>query len=137
MALDTPEAPFVELSKEDRMLALVEWLADRQSLVEGRAPNFFVREFDLNFGESLTINSDWKADRWIVYFRPIASGRLRCYPGGSVPGSGAIEIETGRAAVIANVGNQLSFNNPSGSVNLHVFAVAAGGGADFEIIIGT
>lgn len=120
------------LTDQDRIVTLLDYIWERMIEQEGRSPNFLVREFDLLTTARETISADWNPDRWVVYFRQEANATVRIFPGARVPAEGAIELEDGRYAVIANVGNVLSFHN-TGSATAHIFAVAVGGGAEFEI----
>ena len=129
---DTEEQAPAPLTASDRMIRLLDFMWAEMQAREGRAPNFYVHEFEMIAGARETKLSDFNPDRWVIYFRSEANAILRVFPAGSVPAEGAVEIENGRYAVIANTQTLMSFHN-SGSSTAQVFAVAIGGGAEFEI----
>ena len=137
-AVQVKEVPIPVLTENQRIIALLDLMLKRVYQVEGRTPNFQVREFDLAAVASpavpsTVLNSDFNCDRWFVYFTKSATAQLRVFPGGSVPGTGGILVESAQGALIPNVNNQLAIDS-TGAGAVHVIAVAIGGGAEFQIV---
>ncbi len=124
------EAP----SKTDieRVVSILDHIWQEMIEREGKTPNIFIREFDLATLTRVTISADFNPDRWVVYFRPDATITLRMSPADFVPAQGAIEIVTGQRAVLESVGRNMAFHN-IGTGTAHIFAVAVGGGAIFDV----
>src|SRR3990172_5418698 len=117
------EAPITDATKEDHIIRLLDELIARDIALEGRIPQIFAFEADLLSLAATTVPADFPHDAWVVTFRPVATGVIRVWPGGSPPASGAIEIQTGGAVRFKSTSNQLYIFN-SGPVTVHYFAYA-------------
>jgi len=130
MAVDTEVKP---LSKDDQILAVLDHMMRRVYQVEGRSPNYVVYEGDILTLATDTIKADFNPDRWVVWFRTETNATLRVspgvYAGTTLP---AAEISNGRRLVIPALNDTLSLRN-TGTATCHYFAVAIGGGAEFDI----
>jgi hypothetical protein len=131
MVLATKEEK-LKLTNEQRVVTLLDHIWNAMVEREGKTPNIFIREFDLATTARITISADFNPDRWVVWFRPNSAATLRLAPADFVPGEGAIEISNGQRAMLESVGRNLAFHN-TGTATAHIFAVAVGGGAAFDI----
>jgi hypothetical protein len=131
-AKSIPGAP-TELDYLAQIHGMLGIIAARQIGAEGVEPNFKLREFALVAGARTVVSHDWKPDRWVVWITTITDGLLRIWPGGWAPSDEAVQIESGQRAIVPAVNEQLAFHNPSASVDVTVFAVAIGGGLEFDI----
>ena len=127
--------------------AAIDLIYQRIVGTQGLTPQLFIREFDLTATavplvgtERVTIRSDFRPDRWVVWMRAVANATIRILLGDNVPAAGeAIELVQGQYVVIGvphnpegSPINTISFLS-TGAGAPHVFAVAIAGGVEFEI----
>jgi hypothetical protein len=106
----------------------------RMAIGEGKVPNFVCFEFALTQGSRYTVKADFRPDRWAVWFTDATGAELRVYPGDYCPNSNSILLENQRHCVVGHHNEALSFYNPGSADIDSVFAVAIGGGSEFQLL---
>lgn len=124
------DAPMPAASALGEILQLLRKLVEQSDRVESAQPILRVWEFDLTPGQSGCVAIDTNVARWIVWCRTTggAGDFCRIAQGDSIPTGGAIDLSSGRTAIIPAAGRKLMVVNAGASASLHVSIVADSGG---------
>jgi len=128
----------IRQSKENEGLALLRRIAWMLEATEGEVPAYTVFEFDLIAGARATASADHDVNSWAAWARITTAAQalgdnFRIAPGVFVPASGAAEVPYNKSIIIPGVDRKCSVHNASAANALHVFVVALGVGARFQL----